>query len=213
MEAKDRLSLIVRFLGSHISLKLMPAGDDIAKMIDQRKNPKRKFQRLSHYEVSKAITWRPSWWFRKLILKRCQSNTWNLTDGNVHLHQPRRFHWCDRPSKRWTDPGIRGSSLTFESFQPCLIIPPSRLLPLVASLLTSVHSVLPEQTFVLSDVTSVLSRVTSVRSRVTIFSNILGPLFCHVKAVHLEILTDGEKPFWRGPAKSLKGHETSAPLL
>ena len=58
-----------------------------------------------------------------------------------------------------------------------------RLLPLVASLLTSVHSVLPEQTFVLSDVTSVLSRVTSVRSRVTIFSNILGPLFCHVKAV------------------------------
>ena len=79
-----------------------------------------RFQRLSKEG--------PHWWLRKLILKRRQSKTWNLTHGNVDLHRrPRRCRTkCNEgyihpifAKQQLNGParGIRGSSLTFEIFQ------------------------------------------------------------------------------------------------
>ena len=158
-----------------------------------------RFQRLSKEG--------PHWWLRKLILKKRQSKTWNLTHGNVDLHRrPRRCRTkCNegdidpifaKQQLNSPAPGIKVlSPLRFfraALTQPCLVIPchsssslVSRLLPLVSSLLTSV---LPEKTFVLSDVTSVLSHVTSVWSVVTFFwvSCSVRQIFFYI---YLEILT------------------------
>ena len=79
-----------------------------------------RFQRLSKEG--------PHWWLRKLILKKRQSKTWNLTHGNVDLHRrPRRCRTkCNEgyihpifAKQQLNGParGIRGSSLTFEIFQ------------------------------------------------------------------------------------------------
>ena len=100
-----------------------------------------RFQRLSKEG--------PHWWLRKLILKRRQSKTWNLTHGNVDLHRrPRRCRTkCNEgyihpifAKQQLNGParGIRGSSLTFEIFQS------SRWLnPASSSLVIPRHSTCP----------------------------------------------------------------------